>query len=163
MGLLDRIRLAWQRLEDFFDRRILTFGFTEQLGALTALGDAARWTARRAASGVGAAILGAAFLIVWLWIAAARRRRSGRRPPATRAVLRLGRRLARAGVEVPAAATLGWICGEAGRRWPDGAADIARLRVLAEREMYGPDGSAAGAGGREVRLIRARLRTSGRG
>ena len=147
LGLLDRGRMAWQAVEDFFDRRILTFGLGEQVGVLLAAGEAV--------VGVVAWIVEA---FRWWWIAvfgglisaffvvpAARRWAPAvRRPPAARAIARMAGRLERSGVEVPEWVTVGWIGLQAAGRWPLAARDVERLVALAEGELYGAESPLGG-------------------
>ena len=157
MGVFDRIRLAWQRAEDFFDRRVLTFGFGEQLGILTTFGDVTRWLVTRAGSPAGqlTAVVVVLAIVLLAVVVRWRRRAGGGPPPATRLVLALSRRLEYRGIEVSVAATLGWICCRVSRYWPQVALDIDRLRTLAEDEMYGPGTDDTR---REVARIWVRLR-----
>ncbi|MCK5379066.1 MAG: DUF3488 domain-containing protein, partial [Acidobacteria bacterium] len=153
LGLLDRGRLMWQAVEDFFDSRILTFGLGEQVGVLMAAGEAMAWVVDWAL---------AAFR--WWWIVVvglisaffvvptARKWAPGvRRPPAARAVSRMAWKLARAGVEVPEWATIGWIGRASSTQWPPAALHVRSLVVLAEDELYGAD-RPGGAHSKDVRL-----------
>ncbi len=159
-GLLDRGRLMWQTVEDFFDRRILTFGLGEQVGILMAAGEAIV----RAGNWVVEAFrwwwivffggLVSAFFIVPAvrkWTPAVRR------PPAARAVARMAGKLERLGVEVPEWATIGWIGRTSAKRWPPAAQHVRSLVALAEDEMYGAD-RPGGGHLKEVRLTWRKVR-----
>ena len=139
MGLLDRVRTAWQTVEDFFDRRVLTFSLTEQMGILTALGAgfgaAGRWILDLSAWALALPVL----VALALGALAGRRRLRGpraRRSPAVRAVRRLRRKLRRAGEEIMPSTTVEGVGRRAARRWPAAAQDIARLTILAQEDLY---------------------------
>lgn len=160
LGLLDRGRLMWQTVEDLFDRRILTFGLGEQIGVLTAVGEAVvqvvdwvvetfRWWWLVVIGGV----ISVFFVVpaAWKWPSGVRR------PPAARAVARMAGKLERAGVEAPQWATIGWIGRATVKRWPPAARDVKRLVGLAEDELYGGD-RLTGARLKAVRLAWKRIR-----
>jgi len=160
LSLLDRGRQVWQTVEDFFDRRILTFGLGEQVGVLMAVGEAVvkavdwvleafRWWWLVAFGG-----LIAAFFVV---PSVRRRAPVVRRPPAARAIARMAGRLERSGVKVPEWATVGWIGRQAATRWPPVVQDVEHLVALAEDEMYGAN-RPTGAHAREIRLIWRKVR-----
>ena len=142
LGLVDRGRLAWQAVEDFFDRRILTFGLGEQVGVLMAAGEAIvhavdwiveefRWW--------WFAVFGGMISAFFVVPAARRWAPAVRHPPAARAVGRLAGRLERSGVEVPEWVTIGWIGRQSAGLWPPAARDVKSLVTLAEDELYGVD------------------------
>ncbi len=142
LGLLDRGRLVWKSMEDFFDRRILTFGLGEQIGVLMAAGDAmvrsADWFLQAFRWWWLGIVGGVISLIVAL--PALKRRVSGvRRPPAARMIDRMAGRLKRQGIEVPESVTVGWIGRQSAKRWPAASRDIQRLVAIAEDELYGVD------------------------
>ena len=147
----ERLRYAWESLQAGWDRYVLTFGVGEQMQLLTAAGD------RLAAAMVSwrwrdTAVIAVALALVWLMWRAFRGvfRRANRarsfRPasPAVRSIRRLVRRLERAGVPVPAGATIRWIGKAATGRWPLASQPAADLVWLAERELYSEDGSVYG-------------------
>ncbi len=142
LGFLDRGRLAWQAVEDFFDRRVLTFGLGEQVGVVMAVGEAFSWV-----------VDWATVEFRWWWLViigilmvfpvarpfARVRSLRIRRPPAARAVARMAQKLERLGLEVPLWATTGWIGRTFTTNWPSAARDVKRLITLAEGELYGAD------------------------
>ena len=147
----ERLRFAWENLQAGWDRYVLTFGVGEQMQLLTAAGD------RLASAMVSwrwrdTAVIAVVLALVWLMWRAFRGvfRRSNRarsvRPasPAVRSIRRLVRRLERAGVPVPAGATIRWIGKAATGRWPLASQPAADLVWLAERELYSEDGSVYG-------------------
>ncbi|MCD4747761.1 MAG: DUF3488 and transglutaminase-like domain-containing protein [Thermoanaerobaculales bacterium] len=161
MGAWERLKSAWQGVEDFFDRRVLTFSLSEQMGIFTAVlngFDAGRrWIFALSLWSVALP----AMLLFLLWAALRFRGFSlggSRRSPAARAVDRLGRGLRRAGLEMPVAVTLAWIGREAARRWPNAAGEIRRLAVLAQDEMYGPPESEPSSSPAEIRRLWTRVR-----
>lgn len=161
---LDRLRWAWDRVQVFWDRSVLTFGTGEQVALIGQLGSAvvSLESALRAAPGRRLAVGGVVVLaVVGLgWLVGRRARPSARRAvsrgPAAAAVEVLARRLQRTGLAVPRSATVRWITRRAAERWPPAAAAAAELCSLAERELYGPGGSAPTRF--EVRTAEAALR-----
>lgn len=164
LSLLQRGRQLWQTVEDFFDRRILTFGLGEQVGVLMAAGEAMTWAVNWI---VGAfrwwwfAVMGG-LISVLLAVPFIRRVSSGiRRPPAARAVALMAAKLKRLHVEVPESATVGWIGRTSAKTWPPAALDVKRLVGLAEGELYGAD-RPTGTHVKEVRLTWRRIRKAWR-
>ncbi len=160
LSLLDRGRLVWQEVEDFFDRRILTFGLGEQVGFLMAAGEAVvsavdwivevfRWW--------WLAVFGGLISAFFILSAARRRPVSIRRSPAAGAVAQIAGKLQKSGVEVPDWATVGWIGRQSARRWPPVAQDVEWLVGLAEQELYGAD-RPGGAHLKAIRLAWRRIR-----
>jgi len=142
----ERVRWIWQQLELVWDRRLLTFGFGEQLELVEGLGAALQ-------RGLGVlrrpevVVAGAAAMTGLLMLAAGRiwwrRRRvpgptDGSRGPAVRAVRRLARSLIPVGGIVPPSATVRDIGRQAAAFWPGAAGPVAELVVRAEDELYGP-------------------------
>jgi len=146
VALVDRLRLAWERVQIVWDRYVLTFGMGEQLGLVSALADLASRLKRSLSwqHGLG---LAAAVLLVLLarravpavWGRARVRQRAWQGPAAV-VVARLARRLEATGTPVPPWATVRWIGRAAAGRWPAAAATARELVVLAEAELYGPAG-----------------------
>jgi len=140
LGTLDRVRLMWETVENFFDRRILTFGLGEQIGLLTGFGEAmtaaADWIRRsfRWWWFVAAVLLGVAIRVIVRGDVNSSIRR---RTPALRAVDRLLRRLRRRTV-IPPSTTLGGIGSRAIETFPVAAGEIRALIRLAEDELYAP-------------------------
>ncbi len=159
-GLLDRGRLMWQTVEDFFDRRILTFGLGEQVGILMAVGEvvvrAGNWVVE-AFRWWWIAVFGGLISVFFVVPAVSRWTPAARRPPAARAIARMAGRLERSDVEVPEWATIGWIGLQAAGRWPAVVQDVERLVALAEDEMYGAD-RPGGGHQRDVRLAWRKVR-----
>jgi hypothetical protein len=154
-----RFRFAWENLQASWDRYLLTYGLGEQLQLITVVSD----VLAGAVSGLRPVNLfwfGFVLTTVWAAVRVARRWRPWtgvrrpRRGTAARLVDRLKRRLERAGVTVPAAATVRWIGHTAGSLWPLAAPDVGELVVLAERELYS---RAGGAGEGEARRVWARI------
>ena len=159
----DRLRFAWEWVQASWDRYVLTFGFGEQMELMAAAG---KWISglladlqwRDAGWLVGAGLL--------LWCLGRIRRwlvgrgpevpRPPSRTPAAQAVRRLARHLERAGVAVPASATVRWIGRAARFQWPAAAQPASDLVWLAERELYAAGGSVYGVA--EVRRVWADLR-----
>ena len=147
---LERLRWAWDRVQIFWDRSVLTFGGGEQLALVGYLGSAVveLESALRAAPGRWLALAGGAVLAAsgLGWLARRRPRPGARRVmargPAAAAVERLARRLQRAGLTVPRCATVRWIATRFAETWPRAAAPATELGRLAERELYGPGGAA---------------------
>ncbi len=159
-GLLDQGRLMWQTVEDFFDRRILTFGLGEQIGVLMAVGEvvvrAGNWVVE-AFRWWWVAVMGGLVSVVFV-VPLARKWAPGvRRPPAARAAVRMAGKLERAGIEVAEWATIGWIGRTSAGRWPPASREIKRLMSLAEDELYGAD-CAGGAHLKDVRLTWRKVR-----
>jgi hypothetical protein len=158
------LRWAWDRVQVFWDRNILTFGSGEQMALIGQLGSAlvqlesslrARPTRWLALEG------GIALLVVGLWWLVGRRGRPRWRSPPSRgpaaaAVEKVARRLRRGGLVVPPTVTVRWIASRASERWPQAAAALAELGWLAERELYGPGDATPTRG--EVRTVEASLR-----
>lgn len=164
LGLLERGRVMWQTVEDFFDRRILTFGLGEQAGVLMAAGTALkalvdwfrqafRWWWVVLVAGLISAPLAVPSVVKW--------GSRSRRPPAARAVARMAIRLKQSGIEVPQSATIGWIGRTSAKRWPLSARDVESLVCLAETELYGA-GSPGNNHTSAVRTAWKRIRTGSR-
>ncbi len=160
LGLLDRGRLMWQTVEDFFDRRILTFGLGEQIGVLMAVGEAVvragNWVVQ-AFRWWWIVVMGGLVSVLLVTPFVQKRPSVIRRPPAARAVARMAGKLERLGVEVPEWATVGWIGRTSALRWPPAARDVERLVALAEDELYGAD-RPGGTHFRDVRLTWRKVR-----
>jgi transglutaminase-like putative cysteine protease len=147
---LERIRWAWQQLELVWDRKLLTFGFGDQIDLVDDLVEAFHRASRsidRRAVVLGGAVsfLTLAILVVlWrLWRRGLRpwRAGSGRtRGPASRAVNRLARALIPVGGVVPPWATVRSIGRQAESFWPQSAPDVGELVERAEDELYGEGG-----------------------
>ena len=153
LGLLDRGRQIWQTVEDFFDRRILTFGLGEQVGVLMAVGEAVV----RAVDWVVQAfrwwwivVMGGLISAVFVVPVARKWTPTVRRPPAARAVARMAGKLESTGIEVPEWVTIGWIGRQSIRLWPPASRDVRSLVTLAEDELYG----AASPGAAHLKEIR---------
>ncbi|HSL18248.1 MAG TPA: transglutaminaseTgpA domain-containing protein [Methylomirabilota bacterium] len=149
---LERARWAWQQLELYWDRRLLTFGLGEQIELVEGLGAALQRgleTVRRREMAVTAAALAAGVLVLAAGAGLWRRRRPAGattgpgRGPAGRAVRRLARTLVPVGGVVPPSATVRDIGRQAAAFWPRTAAPVAELVSRAEDELYGPDGGRA--------------------
>jgi len=159
----DRLRFSLALVESTWDRYILTYGFGEQVQLLSALAGAVDGLGRRlswtAAAAGAIAVLGIGALVRWLLRRPARRRRlRGAPAPAASVIERVACRLQRAGVEVPASATVGWIRRRAQACWPQATGALEALTGLAERELYAADGGAADRG-----AVRALWRQARRG
>jgi hypothetical protein len=142
----ERIRWAVDWVQSSWDRYVLTFGFGEQVGLVTA-----------AANGIEAVLRGVRWrhlpwvaviltmpVLAW-WMMARRyppRRRLQRKGngPAALTVGWIATRLEREGVEVPAHATVRWIANTARQLWPAAGVAIGELAWLAERELYTAEG-----------------------
>jgi len=147
---LERIRWAWQQIELFWDRKMLTFGFGDQIDLIDDLVEAfhrvSRSIDRRAVLAGGVASLAVVTVVALLW----RLWRGGWRPwrggsgrtrgPASRRVNRLARALIPVGGVVPPWATVRTIGRQAEAFWPQSAAAVAELVERAEDELYGADG-----------------------
>jgi transglutaminase-like putative cysteine protease len=147
---IERIRWTWQQIELFWDRKLLTFGFGDQVDLVDDLVEAyhrvARSIDRRALVVAGAAGLTVVTVLVLLW----RLWRRGLRPwrqgsarsrgPASRAVNRLARALIPVGGVVPPWATVRSIGRQAGSFWPQSAPAVGELVERAEDELYGVNG-----------------------
>jgi hypothetical protein len=157
----DRLRFSLALVESTWDRYILTYGFGEQVQLLSAITGAVDGLARHLPGTAAAAIavLGIGALLRWLLRRPRDRRRlRGAPAPAASAVERVARRLQRAGVAVPASATVGWIRRRAQACWPQAAGALEALARLAERELYAGGGGAADRG-----AVRALWRQARRG
>jgi transglutaminase-like putative cysteine protease len=147
---LERARWAWQQLELFWDRKLLTFGFGDQVDLVDDLVEAfhraARLIDRKAlviGGGVGLTALTSLVLLRRLWRRGWRRWRAGptgARGPASRAVDRLARALIPVGGVVPPWATVRAIGRQAARFWPQSAPAVGELVERAEDELYGEGG-----------------------
>ncbi len=164
----DRLRFAWESVQAGWDRYVLTFGVAEQMQLLTVAGDrlAAAFIAWRWQDLVVIATALAVLFFFWWAVRVVSRRSIGVRSrysasPAVRSVRRLVRRLERAGVSVPAGATVRWIGQAAIRRWPAATQPAADLVWLAERDLYSEGGSVYGSA--EARRVWSDLRRAIRG
>ena len=159
----DRLRFVWENLQAGWDKYVLTFGVAEQMRLLTAAGDRLA-TAMSSWRWRDTAIVGGVLAVFWfMWRSFGRlvSRFGGTgapsaSSPAARSIRRLARRLERAGVTVPAGATVRWIGDAAARRWPSASQPAADLVWLAERELYSEEGSMYGQV--EVRRVWTDLR-----
>lgn len=150
VGGLERIRWTWQQLEMFWDRKLLSFGFGDQIDLIDDLVEAfhraSRSIDRRAVLLGGAAGFLVVTVVVLLWRLSrggGRPRRAGSsrgRGPASRAVNRLARALIPVGGVVPPRATVRTIGRQAGAFWPQSAPAVGELVERAEGELYGFDG-----------------------
>lgn len=160
LSLLQRGRQLWQTIEDFFDRRILTFGLGEQIGVLMAAGEVMTKVFNRVAQAFRwwwIVLVGGA-LAVAIMVPFMRRFSFGfSHPPAARAVARIAGKLEKVHGEVPDSATLGWIERLSATTWPSAASDVKRLVALAEDELYGAD-RPTGAHGKMVRMTWRKIR-----
>jgi transglutaminase-like putative cysteine protease len=147
---LERIRWTWQQLELLWDRRMLTFGFGDQIDLVDGLVDAAHRAGallRRRSVVVGAgSLIALAVTVVLGWRFWSRRARPWRmgprsaRGPASRALARLARALIPVGGVVPPWATVRGIGRQAAAFWPQSAAAVDELVERAEIELYGIGG-----------------------
>jgi hypothetical protein len=139
----EQLRYAWEWVQASWDRYVLTYGLGEQIGLLSAVGEAVI-RIFESLDWHHLAGLGAAGVLLWVCIWTARRMRWGsilvrrrlRRPPAAHAVELLRRRLERAGVDVPVGATVRRIGSAASSRWPEAAVGVSEIVWRAERELY---------------------------
>ena len=138
----ERIRWAVDWLQSTWDRYVLTFGFGEQIGLVTAVASGIEAVLRRMSwrhLPWAAVILVIPFLI-WLMVGRlSGRTRQPRRianSPAALTVGRIANRLERDGVEVPTHATIRWIANSARQSWPAAGTAVGELAWLAERELY---------------------------
>jgi hypothetical protein len=139
----ERLRWAWDWTGSRWDRYVLTFGFGEQIGLVTAAADGVVHLVRGVdwRRGVWILLLIAAIAAIAAFI---RRRRHPRRTPrqktakgpAAAAVEKLARRLQSEGTQVPPSATVRWIANGVRTRWPTAGAAAGELAYLAERELY---------------------------
>jgi hypothetical protein len=142
----DRLRWAVDWVQSSWDRYVLTFGFGEQVQLVTAMANGVDALLRRISWDLLPWAVVVAVMPGVLWWMARRRRappsRSGRTGagPAAVAVERVVRQLERAGVEVPARATIRWIVNRARDVWPAAGAAFGELAWLAERELYAAEG-----------------------
>ena len=147
---LERIRWAWQQLELVWDRKLLTFGFGDQIDLVDDLVEAFHRVSRsidRRAILLGGSV---SLLVVTMLVVSWRLWRRGMRPwrsrstaprgPASRAVNRLARALIPVGGVVPPWATVRSIGRQAESFWPQSGPDIHRLVEHAEDELYGEGG-----------------------
>jgi len=147
---LERVRWAWQQIELFWDRKLLTFGFGDQIDLIDDLIEAFHRASRsidRKSILVGGA---ATLLVVILLVVLSRLWRRGLRPwrvgsgrtrgPASRAVNRLARALVPVGGVVPPWATVRVIGRQAESFWPQSASAVGELVDRAEDELYGDGG-----------------------
>ena len=147
---VERVRWAWQQLELFWDRKLLTFGFGDQVDLVDDLVEAFHRVSRsidRSAvilGGVVGLLAVTLSVVVWRlwrrglrpWRAASRRARG----PASRAVNRLARALIPVGGVVPPWATVRAIGRQAESFWPQSAPAVGELVERAEDELYGEGG-----------------------
>lgn len=147
---LERVRWAWQQLELFWDRKLLSFGFGDQIDLIDDLVEAFHRASRSidrtmVIRGGVVGLLGvAALVLAWrLWRRGVRPgwAGSGRaRGPASRAVNRLARALIPVGGVVPPWATVRNIGRQAEAFWPQSAPAVGELVDRAEAELYGGGG-----------------------
>ena len=154
---LQRLVWAWQRLQDSWDRYVLTFGLSEQISLLGAIGDLIDWLKPRLrAQHAGWAVLLVLISVgLPLLILRQRRKRATRaapRPASAVAIGKLARRLVNAGIPVPPGATVRTIGETARERWPGAARPVDELVWLAERELYAAGWSSSGNGAAARRL-----------
>jgi len=144
---LERVRWIWQQLELVWDRKLLTFGFGDQIDLVDDLIEAFHRASRsidRKSILVGGA---ATVLVVMLLVVLSRLWRRGLRPwrvgsgrtrgPASRAVNRLARALIPVGGVAPPWATVRAIGRQAESFWPQSAPAVGELVERAEDELYG--------------------------
>jgi len=147
---IERVRWVWQQLELFWDRRLLTFGFGDQVDLVDDLMEAFHRAVRlidpkALAVGGGFCLMAVvAMVLLWrLWRRGLRLRflGSGRsHGPASRAVGRLARALIPVGGVAPPWATVRAIGRQAASFWPQSAAAVDELIERAEDELYSVDG-----------------------
>jgi transglutaminase-like putative cysteine protease len=142
----ERLRWAVDWVQSAWDRYVLTFGFGEQVGLVTAVANGIDIMLRRAQwQRLPWAVVSIVIpLLVW-WMVRLRRtrpRQSNRMSTGAAAVIvdRIAIRLAQVGVEVPVHATVRWIAKRAREAWPAAGPAVRELAWLAERELYTPEG-----------------------
>jgi transglutaminase-like putative cysteine protease len=142
----ERIRWAVDWVQSAWDRYVLTFGFGEQVGLVTAVTSGIDAVLRRVQWHrlPWVAVVVAIPALVW-WVVRRRPAPEGRSRrmatgPAAVTVDRIATRLAQKGVEVPTHATVRWIANRARQAWPAAGTAVGELAWLAERELYTPDG-----------------------
>jgi len=147
---LERIRWAWQQLELFWDGKMLTFGFGDQIDLIDDLVEAFHRASRSIDRRVVLLSVFASLLVVTVVVLLWRLWRRGRRPwragsgrsrgPASRKVNRLARALIPVGGVVPPWATVRTIGRQAEAFWPQSGPAVGELILCAEDELYGVGG-----------------------
>lgn len=142
----ERIRWAVDWVQSAWDRYVLTFGFGEQVGLVTAAASGIEailhWGRKHGMPWVAAIFT----MLVFVWWCSRRRQMLTPRPrrmasgPAALIVNRIAARLEREGIEVPVHATVRWIANSARRAWPTAGAAVGELAWLAEHELYAAEG-----------------------
>jgi transglutaminase-like putative cysteine protease len=141
-GGRERLRWALDWVQSSWDRYVLTFGFREQVGLITAVADALsrlRGTISRIHVITAVGLVAVAILLWWAGRRVAgffRMTRSAARTPAAMAMSRVARRVEREGVIVPPSATVRIIANTARGLWPGAGSAVGELAWLAERELY---------------------------
>jgi hypothetical protein len=142
----ERIRWAVDWVQSTWDRYVLTFGFGEQIGLVTAAANGIEAVLRRVSwrhLPWAAAIVTMLALAWWLMrrrLPPKRRLQQRAYGPAAQAVRWIAARLEREGVEVPPRATVRWISNSARQTWPSAGTAVGELAWLAERELYAAEG-----------------------
>ncbi len=136
---LQQLSWAWERIQDTWDRYIVTFGLGEQMGIITALGEMislipplirAHWLIW------AVVVIASLSLLIWLGKKLRFTKIRSSRLPAADAIERLAKRLHRHGIEVPRSASPRSIGKRAAARWPELKTTVRRLVEMAEGELY---------------------------
>jgi transglutaminase-like putative cysteine protease len=141
-----RIRWAVDWVQSAWDRYVLTFGFGEQIGLVTAAANGIEAVLRRVRWHHLPWVVVILTMPVLAWWLMKRRSPVTRRlqrianGPAAQTVDRIATRLERKGVEVPAHATVRWIVNRARQSWPAAGTAAGELAGMAERELYTAEG-----------------------
>ena len=142
----ERIRWAVDWVQSTWDRYVLTFGFGEQIGLVTAAANGIEAVLRQVRwhhLPWLAVILTMPVLAWWLMKRRSppkRRLQQKASGPAAQTVGWIATRLERQGVEVPTRATVRWIANTARQTWPTVGTAVGELAWLAERELYTAEG-----------------------
>jgi transglutaminase-like putative cysteine protease len=145
----ERLRWAVDWVQSAWDRYVLTFGFGEQVGLMTAVANGIDSVLRSVQwQRLPWVVVSVAIPILVWWMVKRRRAHEARSKrvatgPAAATVDRIAIRLAQNGVEVPTHATVRWISNKARQAWPAAGLAVAELAWLAERELYTPEGQNA--------------------
>ena len=162
-GGLGGLRWAYDRLQLFWDRYILTFGLSDQVEVLAGLASSFGRLLRARGVDLLLALLGAALAFVFLRRLGRNGLPRSRRSPAARALHGLERRLRRSGIAVPKSSTPRAVGALAVVRWPAVRQTILELVNLAEEELYANRRSGPGRRPRVRRVRREIRRARGRG
>lgn len=141
LGWWRRLTNSWTKLEDFYNRNILSFGMREQFQILKLGGE---WAGElKTRFGNLPAWPLALLLLVLIAFGLLRHRRGSPQKSwglARRRLYRLELRMKNEGVELDSNLSWRQIGLLAAGRWPQAAEEILDLSELAEEEAYGPDG-----------------------